>query len=238
MRLRKLDPIEDRGGFVDAYLWELDAPQWFKAADKVFGPPTLEDFIEASKEENRATFGVFDDHLIGLFILTLRGKGLLEVDFMAKPRCDPDRILMAGLQFRDQVFGDLQAREVYLWTQKKNFPTRRLCARIGFQDSGMRLIKGTYRNRVIEWLHLSLTRDAWEAEMLKATEMNNRASDREWVACSGDVFCCICREPLNGKIRKGSENETTCYRCLEASLMNVAHKALDEANGHLQLSDN
>lgn len=158
MRITRLDPDSDRGCFVEGWLWETEAPGWFKAADKVFGPATFEDWLEASREDIRATFGVFDPDLIGMFILTLRGKGLYEVDFLAKPRCLPGALVEAGIYFRDAVFEGLGAEEAYCWTPRKNIPTRRLCAIIGFQDSGLRLIRGQYRNRAIEWHRLSILR--------------------------------------------------------------------------------
>ncbi len=155
--MRRLDPDKDRDLFIQAWLWESFAPKWFKEADKVFGPPTFEDFIKGSKEDNRATFGVFDNELIGLIILTLKGSGI-EVDFMAKPRCDVGKLLIGAMSLRDKVFDDLGVKELYVWTPKKNVPMRRFCATLGFHDTGLRILKGTYRERVIEWQRLSLLR--------------------------------------------------------------------------------
>jgi hypothetical protein len=166
MKLRRLDPEQDRKDFVEAWIWESSAPSWFKSAGRVFGPPTFEDFIQGSKEENRATFGIFEKELIGLIILTLRNKESIEVDLTTKPRCSPAAILEAAIALRDRIFEDLQTEELYVWIPRKNFPTRRLCSILGFRETGLTLIRGTYRNRVIEWLHLSITREA--VEMLKA----------------------------------------------------------------------
>lgn len=163
MKLRRLDPETDRDCFVDAWLWDIEAPLWYKAAGRMFGPDTFEDWIEASAEDTRATFGILDPELIGMFILTLRGKGLYEVDFLAKPRCSVRALVEAGLYFRDAVFGDLGAEEVYCWTPRKNIPTRKLCGIIGFHDTGLRLIRGQYRNRAIEWVRLSILRPVIKA---------------------------------------------------------------------------
>lgn len=163
LHIRRLDPDEDRDCFVRGWLWETEAAAWYKAADRVFGPPTFEDWLKASQEETRATFGVFEPELIAMFILTLKGKGLYEVDFLAKPKCAVGAIVEAGTYFRDAVFNDLGAQEVFCWTVKKNYSTRKLCGIIGFRDTGLRLLKGSYRGRVLEWHRLSITRPVIEA---------------------------------------------------------------------------
>lgn len=166
--IRRIDTDEDRGCFVDAWAWEVLAPRWFRDADKVFGPPTLEDFIQSSGEDNRATFGIFENDLIGIIILTLRGNGIIEADLMAKPGCSPFAILEGAIGLRDRIFEDLGAREIMCWLAKKNIPTRRLCCILGFRETGITLIRGTHRDRVIEWINLSVSREAWEAKTLKA----------------------------------------------------------------------
>ena len=157
--IRRIDPDEDRGCFVDAWIWETEAAPWYKAASRVFGPPTLENWIEASREDTRATFGVFDPDLISIIILTLRAKGRLEVDILAKPRCSAWAVAEAAISLRDAVFADLGASEIYCWVAKKNVPTRRLCATIGFHDTGLRLLRGQYRGRVVEWHRLVIIRE-------------------------------------------------------------------------------
>lgn len=168
MMIRRLNPKTDKHHFVESWLWESQAALWFKTADKVFGPPTFEDFLKASAEDDRATFGIFEHELIGLIILTLRAKGLFEVDLMAKPRCSPVTILEGAISLRDAIFEDLGAQALYVWLSKKNFPTKRLCAILGFYETGLTLIRGTYRNRVIEWVNLSLSREVWESQTVKA----------------------------------------------------------------------
>lgn len=158
--IRRLNPGEDRRCFVDAWLWETEVAPWYQAASRVFGPATLDDWLEASREETRATFGIFDPDLIGMFIFTLRGKGLYEVDFIAKPRCSVGALVDAALGLRDALFKDLEAEEIYCWVPRKNVPTRRLCATIGLRDTGLRLLRGSYRGRVLEWVRLSIIRPA------------------------------------------------------------------------------
>ncbi len=157
--IRRLDPQKDRDCFVEAWLWETSAPRWYKQSGKVFGPPTLEDFINASKEETRLTFGIFDGELIGMIELTLRGNSI-EADLMAKPRCDAAAVLVNAEALRDKVFEDLEVNDIYVWLPKKNLPTRRLCAIMGFRETGLTILRGTYHERVIEWIHLSIPREA------------------------------------------------------------------------------
>jgi len=157
--IRRLDPIQDRNHFVDAHLWVVNSPRWFKESDRVFGPPTFEDFIESAKEESRATFGVFDGELIALVMFILRAKGRMEVDFMARPRCNAGTVVTHCLALRDRAFEDLGTQELFVWVAKKNLPTRRLCGTLGFREDGLRLIKGMYRGRVIEWRRMNMTRD-------------------------------------------------------------------------------
>jgi len=144
---------------VDAWRWEARAPRWFRDADKVFGPQTFEDFLESSKEFERATFGIFDEHLAGLIIFTLKGSSV-EVDLMARPKTSRETILIGASILREQIFADLDIQELYVWLPRKNYPTRKLCGILGFRETGLTLIRGTYREKVIEWLHLNLTREA------------------------------------------------------------------------------
>jgi hypothetical protein len=163
--IRRLNPDTDRGLLVDAYAWEAFAPRWFKDADKVFGPPTLVDFIKGTEQDDRATFGIFDDEIAGLIILTLRDSAV-EADLMARPGVSLEIIAAGASSLRDAVFSDLPVTAIYCWLARKNYPTRKLCAIIGFCDSGLRLLKGVYRGRVIEWYRLEITREAWETEQL------------------------------------------------------------------------
>ena len=160
--IRRIEPDADRDCFIEAHLWTVSSPTWFKQAERVFGPQTLNDFIAGSKEENRVTFGLFEGELIGVIIFTLRFRGVYEVDFLAKPRCDAEAIVRNCLALRDRLFNDLGAIELFCWLAQKNFPTRRLLCILGFSDSGLRLLRGTYRDRVIEWQRLSLPRKVWE----------------------------------------------------------------------------
>lgn len=154
--IRRLDPVKDRECFIEAWLWNVSAPSWFKQSSDVFGPPTFENFIEASEEDDRATFGIFGEELDGMLILTLRGASM-EADLAARPHAKFGTILDGAAWLRDAIFRDFQVREIYVWIPKKNYPTRRLCAILGFQDTGLRIIKGVYRDRVIEWRRLSVS---------------------------------------------------------------------------------
>lgn len=157
----RLDPIKDRDCFVDAWDWEVFAPTWFKQSNDVFGPPTLENFIEASKEEDRATFGVFDSRLDAMITLTLRGASV-EADLLSRPNAPRETIINGTAELRDAIFRDLRVQEIYVWLPRKNYPTKRLCATLGFQDTGLRILKGTYRDRMIEWQRLAIYRSQIE----------------------------------------------------------------------------
>ena len=162
--IRKLDPEKDRGCFIEGWLWESSAPRWFKDADRVFGPATFEDFLESSREPNRATFAIFDDRLAGLIIFTLRGSSV-EVDLMARPKVPRGTIFTGASVLRDRIFNDLPIQGLYVWLPRKNYPTIRLCSMLGFRETGMTMIRGTYRARVIEWVHLSIPREVKAAQL-------------------------------------------------------------------------
>lgn len=163
--IHRLNPDTDRELYAQAYEWEVAAPQWFRDADTVFGPPTLADFLTSMAQENRATFGIFDGELAGLIMFTLRGNAV-EVDLMARPHVARETIIAGTSALRDATFADLPISTIFCWVAQRNIPTRRLCGIIGFRDSGLRILKGVYRDRVIEWHQLIITRELWAMEQL------------------------------------------------------------------------
>jgi len=157
--IRRLDSEKDKECLIEAYSWDKSHPSWYRDMDEVWGPHTVEDFIELAKDSFNMFIGVFDDQrMIGLTLFAWNN-GKLEAHIYC-PRDVNQKLLIPNLlNLRNQLFADLKITEIYVWVAKKNIPTRKLCAIMGFHDTGLRIIKGTYHSRVIEWVNLSVPRE-------------------------------------------------------------------------------
>lgn len=54
----------------------------------------------------------------------------------------------------------------------------------------------------------------------------------------GDINCCICKEPLYGKYKKGSEETSYCLRCFKGSLQSITDSVLSRASNTYNLNKN
>lgn len=166
MNIRRLDPIEDRGLYVDAFLWDIDAPRWYRESDKIWRPETLEQYLELAHGEDQIDVGVFNPNLIGLVTITRRAVGVYEGHLSAKRNAPRDVLSQAVYQVRHQLF-EIGMREAFVWVASKNRGVIKLCEDAGFYDNFVTMLKGSYHGRVIEWRQMITTRDQWESEQVR-----------------------------------------------------------------------
>lgn len=161
LNIRRLD-TNDRELLSAAYDWDLDAPLWYRQADAVFGEQEKEDFLALLTDSTVALIGIFTPELIGVIVMKLITREHLEAHLLARRGADSLAIVLAGCQIRDDMFAQ-GAKEVFVWVASRNRHVRRICEQIGFRATGLEMLKGSYRNKVIVWQYLSVTPWANEA---------------------------------------------------------------------------
>jgi hypothetical protein len=159
MFIRALQP-EEESLFREAYEWTRDAPKWLKALDSIFGWKTFEDYYKQAREENQVSFGVFENELVALVALVERAKGLFEAELSARRGTDIRLIAQAVREVGNALVSSGQV-ECFIWVAKRNRPVLRMCEVVGFKRTGISLFKGSYKERVIEWLKLSSNNKGW-----------------------------------------------------------------------------
>lgn len=152
MDLRNLDPIKDAALLEEAWSWNENAPRWYQRTQEVF---------EVSHE--RIAIGIFDGELVGVIFLTPRGQAA-EVDLMAKRGTDVLLLGEAAAHVAHSLFNQINLNEIFCWLPKKNKAVSKVCILGGMRDDGIRMLKGSYGQRVIEWVRWSVRRESLLAE--------------------------------------------------------------------------
>lgn len=146
--IRRLDPIKDRGCFVEAYSWDKDYPRWYQDLEKIAHLP-LDKFIDQAPE--RADFGLFVPDLVGMISILRRAPQVFEGHVWAKRRTPIEPLGSFGAQLRESLQGDLDMKFGYVWIAQKNLPIKKLCAMIGLRPDGAIEIDGESHGRPIVW---------------------------------------------------------------------------------------
>jgi hypothetical protein len=157
--IRRLNPITDESLFHIAFGWLEDSPSWRRETEAVFATLDREQYLQATLDPARIDIGVFNGpEFIANVILTLRGMDIYEVHFEAAPDADPKTIIAAGCQIRDLMFGQYGMQMAYTWTPKWNRGVLAINKALGFEPSGVMMIHGTARGRLIDWVQYSIRR--------------------------------------------------------------------------------
>lgn len=165
MNIRALHPSEE-SLFREAYSWTAEAPEWFRQMDKVF-PESFGDYHLRAFDAGEINYGIFDGGLVGLLTINDCGHGVFNVHVSAKRGASIDAMFEATSMLRDHLF-EIGAQVLHGWVARFNRGVIRLGEYAGFRKDGIRMLKGTCRGRVIEWVHLISTRAEWEAELRMA----------------------------------------------------------------------
>lgn len=157
LEIRRLDPVADLALYDTAYRWLLDSPSWRQQTEAIFGTLDHDEYLAATHSEGRCDVGIFTDSgLVAIVILTLTAKHAYEVHFEAARNARPETIIEAGHMIRDQLFDTYGAQLAYTWTPSWNRTVLAIDKAIGFADDGVRMLHGTCRGRLIEWVRLSM----------------------------------------------------------------------------------
>lgn len=164
MQIRRLNPVDDESLLREAYLWDRAKPDWYQQMDAVYGPDNFNAYIAAAKGEQRIDIGVFAPELIGVFVLSERTPDNFEVHVMAKRGTDNQILINAAYQIRHQLFQQ-GAKSISGWVASRNKPLLQLAFMVGFVRTHLTMLKGAYRERVINWIQMVSTRESWLREV-------------------------------------------------------------------------
>lgn len=157
--IRRLDPTDDEPLFHIAFGWLEDSPSWRRETEAIFGTLDRVQYLANTHDTHRIDIGVFDGpEFVADVILTLRAKGVYEVHFEAAPHADPTMVIEAGCAIRDQMFGEYDMRTAYTWTPKWNRGVLRINKALGFKPTGVKMLRGTARKRLVDWVQFELRR--------------------------------------------------------------------------------
>lgn len=157
LEIRRLDPVADGHLYDLSYSWLMSSPSWRQQTEAVFGTLDYTEYMNAVHDPGRCDVGIFvEGVLTAIITLTIRAKGVYEVHLEAAPHTPPEAIMEAGLAIKAQMFGVYGAQLAYTWTPSWNRAVLAIDKAIGFEDTGVRMLHGTCRGRLIEWVELSV----------------------------------------------------------------------------------
>ena len=147
----------------EAYHWDDDRPRWYQDMDRVFNGGGETEFLSLLNDKRNVLVGVFDPELTAIIMVVLEGYGVFESHLLARRGANAETIVIAAHSILyDLLEFDLQ--ELYVWVAKRHISVKRLCDNIGLLPDGVRMFKGQYRGRLIEWERRSIRRENLLAE--------------------------------------------------------------------------
>lgn len=155
--IKRLNYTTDQALYRWAFSWLEDSPDWRRHTEAVFGTLDRSEYLQAARNDHRIDIGVVDGPLfIAKVALHLIAKHTYEVSLEAARGANTATIITAGMLIRDQLFGQYGARCVFAWVPRWAKGVQQVLLAIGFHDTYVSMLKGTCRNRVIEWLRFSI----------------------------------------------------------------------------------
>lgn len=150
--IRRLDSNIDEPLFRTMFTWLEQSPSWRRETEAVFGTLDLTEYLAATHWDRRIDVGVFvGSTLIACVTMTLTAKDTYEVHFEASRQADPAVVVAAGRVIRDQMFA-YGTQLAYTYTPRWNRTVLAINNALGFRPSGVIMLRGTCRGRLIEWL--------------------------------------------------------------------------------------
>lgn len=149
MKLQVLSPDTDEYLFRQAWRWRESYPRLVRRWD---GFKHFRQWFALMKR--RVSVGIFTDHLIAIATLKPDGDGVYEAHVDVERRVDTDSLVTALLSIEQTVFGQWQAREIFVAVISKNQGILRIAETCGFQRDGIEDQVGRFR-----WIRMRITRD-------------------------------------------------------------------------------
>lgn len=180
--LRRLDPVADRDLLLTAFRWDTtDTPEWFRRAEAVWSEDTPEAYLARAARPEQADIAIEKNgQTAGIITLEMIAPGVIEMFFSAPRGSDSALLTAACWQVGSQLLRDGVAAKLVSWVCTLNRGALRLNRACGMQDTGVALLKGAVRGRVLEWKRLELTRRRWEELTIGEEDQNSDTAAAEF----------------------------------------------------------
>ena len=163
--IRRLHPAYDRQLFEHSFSWLRNSPTGRRQTEDVFGTLDREEYLAAATDERRIDIGVFaDKYFFAKVTLHLTARRTYEVSLEADRNAPVEGIVLAGQLIRAQLFGLYGAQLVFAWVPRWAKGVQAILTTIGFQPTGVTMLHGTSRGRLIEWVQFTLRADDEQQE--------------------------------------------------------------------------
>lgn len=157
--IRRLLLPDDEHLLREAYQWDEQRGEWYRAVDRVFNSGTEDKFVEKAHDLRNAFVGVFEqDKMIALILVETPAPLFHEAHLAARRGADSTKVVAAAVQLASDLL-NMGAIQISVWVAEKNRPVKQICDRIGFTHDGVVMWKGAYKGRVIKWLKYSIHRE-------------------------------------------------------------------------------
>lgn len=174
LEIHRIDPARDYELFEESYRWLKTSPRWRRDTEAVFGTLDYGEYLAASHRPGRVDIGVFDGNLVAKVALHLVAKNTYEVSLESMRTANSAVIVEAGRLIRDQLFGWYSAELAVMWILTRHTGMQRIANAIGFQPTGVSMLRRTPAGRVMEWQLFSLEANYEQQE--QATDPANPES--------------------------------------------------------------
>ena len=156
--IRRLLLPEDEHLLREAYQWDEQRGEWYRAVDRVFNTGTEDKFVEKAHNLRNAFVGVFEqDKMLALILVETPAPLFHEAHLAARRGADSMKVVAAAVQLASDLL-NMGAIQISVWVAEKNRPVKQICDRIGLAHDGVVMWKGAYKGAPIRWLRYSLKR--------------------------------------------------------------------------------
>lgn len=152
--IRRLDPVADEALFRQAFSWENEnLPRWYTEAHNVWGVDTWEEYLERTRRDTQIDTGVFteDGAFVGLVTVIRERPGIWEAHLSGATHGKPDYLAMGAMMTAHSLFQAGVATAFISWVMSRHHGAARVNEIAGMKRTGITLLKGQVRNRLIEW---------------------------------------------------------------------------------------
>ena len=162
--IRRLFLPDDEHLLREAYQWDEQRGEWYRAVDRVFNSGTEDKFVEKAHDLKNAFIGVFEKDgtsytpsLQALFLVETPAPLFHEAHLAARRGTDSTKVVVAAVQLASDLL-NMGAIQISVWIAEKNRPVKQICDRIGLTHDGVVMWKGAYKGNPIRWERYVLRR--------------------------------------------------------------------------------
>lgn len=149
IRIRALSPKFDLPLYSKAWKWSKNKPDWFVESMATWNM-TKEEFFVKIRDESQVDFGVFNPTLTAVITSNEVAPGIIEAHIECAENTSLETATIGCRMVMDHCF-EKGLKLVIVWVQSFNRPILKMYESLGFQPTGLRLLRGSCKGRVVEW---------------------------------------------------------------------------------------